>query len=404
MNSNSDSKQIRISSRHIIIGAVVILLGLAVVFAFSGPKPSWMVKFQVKSYLKKNSGKSDFSTNFKFPSKAEMAKAPEKKNLPDEKNWRGSATKKDFYTLRNEYIKLKIEAFSIEEVINKSKMLVRIAAERISGKKDDPVLVLAYSENPTNGIPLPQETEALKEKVKALENEIADKEKQLAEKEEQIKPILADLIEYQLAFKDLYKSLDDSDNSELAIAQNEFVMSLRQKFDEATTYAKMYEYIGQELWVVDKLFESKNPAHLRVALRMARQAARDAMDLAQNQWLGARIYEAYILPNVGLAGGDTGGGGNRRNRFSMEGLLNECASIFQMAEEQENEIRTYRMMLSLAPDSPRADFTRLQLASIYDNNGDTGKAEKYVKQVQNTNNINFVMRRFPNLQKYLTSK
>lgn len=399
MNSNNTTKKIKVSPK-LLIGVAVgiaVIVGLALIF--SGPKPAWLVKFQIKSYLKSNSAKSNFAVDFKFPPKSEMEKAPEKKKLPDEKTWRGSLTKKDFYTLRDEYIKLKIEAFNIERDINEAKMLIRIANERLAGKKDDPILLTALTENSTNAPALPADSAALQEKVKSLEKEIAEKSKLLAEKEEQIKPLLADLIEYQLAFKDAFKGLDEGDNSQLSIAQNEFIRNLQQKFDEATTYAKMYEYIGQELWVAEKLFESKNPVHLVAALRMARQAARDALEWAQNYWLAARIYEAYILPNVELAGTSTGG--NRRNRFTIEGLLNECANVFQMAEEQENEIRVYKTFLALVPDSPRADFIRVQLASIYDDRGDSGKAEKYISQIQNTNNINFIIRRFPNLQKYM---
>lgn len=397
---NSNKTQIKISPKLLIGGAAGIIILIGIILVLSGPKPAWLVRYQVKSYLKSNSGKSNFAVDFKFPPKAEMAKAPEKKKLPDEKSWRGSNTKKDFYTLRDEYIKLKIEAFDIERDINEAKLLIRIANERLAGGKDDPILLVAFSENRTNAPPLPADAAALQEKVKSLQAEIAEKEKQLAAKEEQIKPILADLIEYQIAFKDAFRGLDEGDNSELARAQNEFVRNLQQKFDEATSYAKMYEYIGQELWIADRLFESKNPSHLRVALRMARQAARDAIDWAQNFWLAARIYEGYILPNVALAGSDLTGG-NRRNRFTMEGLLNECANVFQMAEEQENEIRVYKTLLALVPDSPRADFVRLQLASIYEDKGDSSKAAKYVSQIQNTNNINFIIRRFPNLQKYI---
>jgi tetratricopeptide (TPR) repeat protein len=401
MNSNSNNtKHIKLNPKVLVGAAVGIVIVVGLIVFLSGPKPAWFVKLQIKSYLKSNSGKSNFAADFKFPPKSEMEKAPEKKKLPDEKSWRGSQTKKDFYTLRDEYIKLKLEAFDIERDINEAKLLIRIANERLANKKDDPILLTAFREISTNALPLPSDATALQEKVKSLENEIAEKSKLLAAKEEQIKPLLADLIEYQLAFKDAFKELDAGDNSPLSVAQNEFIRNLQQKFDEATTYAKMYEYIGQELWVAERLFESKNPTHLLAALRMARQAARDAMEWAQNYWLAARIYEAYILPNVEIAG-ISSGAGNRRNRFTIEGLLNECVNAFQMNEEQENEIRAYKMLLALVPDSPRADFVRVQLASIYDERGDTGKAEKYIKQIQNTNNVNFIVRRFPNLQKYM---
>jgi hypothetical protein len=72
-----------------------------------------------------------------------------------------------------------------------------------------------------------------------------------------------------------------------------------------------------------------------------------------------------------------------------------------MNEEQENVIRCYKMLLGIAPDSTRADFTRIQLASIYEDKGDKSKAAYYVREIKSTNNLNFVMRRFPALQQYL---
>jgi len=136
---------------------------------------------------------------------------------------------------------------------------------------------------------------------------------------------------------------------------------------------------------------------------MARQAARDAMDWAENYWLAARIYEGYVLPNIELAA-SAGGARGRRNNFTIEGLLNESANIFQMNEETENVARCYERLLAIAPDSPRADFTRIQLASIYEQAGQTGKAVKYLKQVQSTNTLNFALRRFPSLQQYVQTR
>ncbi len=399
MNQDKNSTQIRIS-KNLIIGIVAfaIVLGGVVCF-FSGPKPSWYVKMQVKSFLKKNSGKRDFSVNFKFPSKAEMEKAPAQKNIPDEKSYKGKLTKKDFQTLCDEYIKLKSDALKIEGTINTNKLLLQLSAARLEGKQEDPDIVLALTGR-TNATLMPNDLDKVKEQVKKIQDEIETNAKLLAEKEGLIKPILSDLIDFQLMFKDLYRPLDASESGELAAAQSELIQTMRQKFEEATTYSKMYEFIGQELWVADKLFGSKNPEHLRTALRLARQAAQDAVGYAQNFWLAARIYEAYVLPNVDIiaSGGNPRG---RRNNFTAEGLLNETANVFQMNEEQENVIRCYKKLLAIAPDSPRADFTRVQIASIYDQKGDKSKAVHYLKEIKSTNTLNFVMRRFPSLQQYL---
>ncbi|MGC8829515.1 MAG: tetratricopeptide repeat protein [Verrucomicrobiia bacterium] len=402
MNQNSNIKKVSIS-QNLVIGIILfaIIVG-GIIWYFSGPKPSWLVKLEIKQFLKKNSGKSDFAVNnFKFPPKSEMEKKPVKKNLPDEKSYKGKLTKKDFQTLRDEYIELKSAALKLEESINTNKILIQIATARIEGKAEDTNL-LRYLVEGAQPPTLPKDTEELKHRIAELQAEIEKNAKLLAEKEEQIKPILSDLIDFQLMFKELFQPVDYIENRELAAAQAEFIQTLRQKFDEATTYNKMYEYIGQELWVADRLFESENPDILRAALRMARQAARDAIDYAQNYWLAARIYEGYVLPNIDLA--SSGGRGGRRNNFTIEGLINESANIFQMNEETQNVIRCYELLLAAAPDSPRADFTRIQLASIYEQSGQTSRAVKYLKQVQSTNTLNFALRRFPSLQQYIQTR
>jgi hypothetical protein len=223
---------------------------------------------QIYSFLKKNSGKNDFSINFKFPPKSEMEKAPVKQDLPDEKGYKGKLTKKDFQTLCDEYIKLKSEALKIEESVNTNKLLLQLATARIEGKQEDADIILALTGR-TNATLFPGEIEKVKEQAKKLQDELEVKTRLLAEKEELIKPLLSDLIDFQLMFKGLYTSLDTPENSELAAAQSELIQSMRKKLEESATYSKMYEYIGQELWVADKLFESKNPEHLRVALRLA---------------------------------------------------------------------------------------------------------------------------------------
>jgi len=399
MNQDKNSTQIRIS-KNLIIGIVAFAIVLGgVVWFFSGPKPSWYVKMQVKSFLKKNSGKNDFTVNFKFPSKAEMEKAPVQKDIPDEKSYKGKLTKKDFQTLRDEYINLKSEALKIEGKISTNKLILQLSTARVEGKQEDPDIVFALT-GQTNVALLPNDPDQVKEQIKRLQDEIETNAKLLAEKEEQIKPILSDLIDYQLTFKDLYISLDAPESGELAAAQSELIQTMRQKFEETTTYSKMYELIGQELWVADKLFESKNPEHLRVALRLARQSARDAIDYAQNYWLAARIYEGYVLPNIDIIA-KAGNPRGRRNNFTAEGLLNETVNVFQMNEEQENVIRCYKKLLAIAPDSPRADFTRVQLAAIYDEKGKKNKAAYYVKEIKSTNNVNFLLRRYPSLRQYL---
>lgn len=403
MNQNNEIKQVKISARLIIGIALIVIVAIATVLYFSGPKPAWLVKMEIKQYLKKNSGKSNFTvSDFKFPPKSEMEKAPEKKKTPDEKSYKGKLTNKDFQTLRDEYIELKSAAFKLEEAINTNKILIQIATARLEGKPDDTNLLRSLSDEPMR-LALPKEPDQLKERITTMQAEIEKNAKLLAQKEEQIKPILSDLIDFQLMFKDLYQPVDYIGNKELADAESTFIQNLRQKFDESTTYNKMYEYIGQELWIAERLFESKNPDILRAALRMARQAARDAMDWAENYWLAARIYEGYVLPNIELAA-SAGGARGRRNNFTIEGLLNESANIFQMNEETENVARCYERLLAIAPDSPRADFTRIQLASIYEQAGQTGKAVKYLKQVQSTNTLNFALRRFPSLQQYVQTR
>lgn len=416
MIQNTILTKVQNKKLYIAILIAVLVVSGVLAYTLSGHKPTWLVKMELWSYLKKQSGKSDFTVNFKFPPKSEMEKTPPKQKTVDEKSLKGKRTNKDFDQLRVEYMNLKTEAFLIERDINIQKTLKEVAQNRMNGSTNAEILLTYVREQMAQPMPffgppdqppatnaqlqsnipqVPTAPDALKSFIENCDKIVSEKSKELAAKEEAIKPILEDLIEFQVLFKSLYQPIDFGGSGELANAQNELIRSLRSKFDEAQTYGKMYEYIGQELWVADRLFEAKNPEILRAALNMARQAARDAIDQAQNSWLAARIYEAYILPNIEIAGTSTQG---RRTRFSMEGLINECANVFQNNEETDNVIRCYKMLLALAPDSPRADFTRVQLASIYEQAGNESKAIAYLKEIKSTNTLNWALRRFPSLE------
>jgi hypothetical protein len=158
----------------------------------------------------------------------------------------------------------------------------------------------------------------------------------------------------------------------------------------------MYRLIGQELWVAGRLLEARNPEVVRLGITTALDAARHALTEAQNGWVAARICEGYIWPHLAVAD-DT----NRRSPFHPENLLREVAQVFQRNDEPHNVVRTYQASLHQAGTPARRDWARVQIAGAYEQAGDLRNAVRYLKQVEDTNDNRWVLRRLPRMEQQL---
>jgi hypothetical protein len=147
---------------------------------------------------------------------------------------------------------------------------------------------------------------------------------------------------------------------------------------QATSYGEMYRYIGQQLLIAEQLIEGTNYPRQITGLVLATEASEHARTNAQNLWLGARICEAYLWPNLSLVEG------TNRAAFTPDALLAICDTAFQEAGETNNIIRNYEVMIARVSRSPAyVDLLRYRLAHIYQDLGQDEKALPLLKQIKN---------------------
>jgi hypothetical protein len=244
---------------------------------------------------------------------------------------------------------------------------------------------------------LPMTVSSVQQILVDLTSKITTNQVVIAEKEIVVAPIREDLEEIQRHWA-AQQPAAIAELPELARAQVELISEARQKMQAANTYNVIYNSIGQELWVAGKLLNTENPVIRQSGLQLARQAARDAMEYAQNPWLAARIVQGYGWPNLDL-GTPTGNG-----PLSLDNLLNEMGDVFQQADEIANVIHTYQLQLKLSPDSQRADMTRFRLAMIHEQNGDLNQALSTLRDIKNTNSVRWVTQRITALEQRVKKK
>ncbi|MGC9036595.1 MAG: hypothetical protein ACP5K7_12305 [Verrucomicrobiia bacterium] len=387
--NNQPNKSKNGSQTSLIVTIVIICIlaaGIAGGWAYiTNSKPAWYVKWQIQRYLKQQSGKRSFQTDFPFPSKKEMQTVPDvlKTNKPSE-NPIGKLTKKDLKTLRAEV-----------DVLSASNKTLTAEIDNLRKALDKKKAELSANQGATNtaqqtGASSPPEIADLQAKITAKQEQLTALRKQIDTCWQDIKEIQTQINAQQQA---VLASLTLAPTNPLVVAQTEFIKKTREKLNQATTYRAMYEVIGQELWVADNLLESMNPAHRKVGLAVARQAALDSQNYAENYWLSARIYEGYLLPNLYDATDP-----NWKMPLSMENILNEAVQSFRNVEETNNVIRAYQTMIEKTGGSARADWSRVQLSIIYEQMGDLKSAIEYLKDIQNTNNFAAQIRRIPALE------
>ncbi len=372
-------------------GLIALGGGLGVYwFCFSSPPRPWWVKHQIYSYLKKHGTKNDFTVAFDFPSSAAMAQAPA--NGDDDGETKGVLTKKTFDVLRNEYLDLKIASLVLERTVTDQERELQRAQSRLA-TLEKRVTGSSKSTNSTTVSVTQSNLVVLQKTTADLTKSIPAKKEEWAAKEKALVPIESDLRDFQARWAKQDQAVPRPGTGELADAAAKLTRELRGKFGQAGTYSLMYDLIGQEIWVADRLFDSKNPQHRRVALNLALQARGDALNQTEDAWLAARICQAFIWPNLDLADSN-----NRRSPLNAEKLLDDCAGIFWQADETNNVLVNYQAYIAKA-DSPRqSDWARAQLSQTYMRMGDFENAVHYLKEIQLTNDFGWALRRLPWLE------
>ena len=370
----------------IVIGLFVA--GVVGAYVYIASSPTWYVKWKIQSYLRKQTGKSNFQTDFQFPSEKEMKTVPDalKTNI-QQVSQVGKVTKKDIKSLRAE----------VNRLASSNKVL-RAEISNLQASLDAKKADLAKIQVTTNADPVViSNLNGLKLTITNLVSALSSKREQFTAINKELNTYSQDLQELQKEINGQQQAIQSaltlSPTNPVVVAQNEFLKKTRESLSQAITYRGMYEVIGQELWVADKLLESLNPAYRKIGLALARQAALDSLNYAENQWLAARIYQAYLLPNLNDATDP-----NYKMPLSMENIINESVQCFRTLEETDNVINAYKTLIEKTGGSARADWVRVQLSYIFEQVGDYKKAIYYLNDIQATNNYARQLARIPTLE------
>ena len=217
----------------------------------------------------------------------------------------------------------------------------------------------------------------------ANKDALAAKQKELAALTEQLQAKQKEVPERQKALLAKQQEL----TAQVAL----FRKDITKRVGEAASYENIYYAIGQQLWVVDKLLASPDPVEQQQALSMAVEASQHAVTGAEQPWLAARIWEAYLLPNLALA--DAKG----RIGYTPATLLAQGAAAFDRAEELPNVVKTLQLSLQLTlTNAPaRADAVRYSLAYALERSDHLDEALKLYRAIEDTNYLRYTEQRIP---------
>lgn len=166
-----------------------------------------------------------------------------------------------------------------------------------------------------------------------------------------------------------------------------FNREIRKSLKEAASYQAIYAAIGQLLWTGERLLQSEEPRVRRQGAQFLEEAAQSAGREAEDADLASRICQAWIWPNLdrfNLPGQGTAGADN---------ALGSCNGIFQRAGATELVERNYRMMLTNAPTPRRLDAIRYNLAGFLEDQGSLQEALRVYRQIEDTNYLKQAERR-----------
>lgn len=396
--SNSAAKNQTIAvSRQTLIALGLILLALAgavgIWFYVTHHPPAWIVRWQVKRYLKKASHADSFAVTFPFPSKESMAKAPPQSGGAGQPLVKGPRTGKSFDALVAQYLKEKEALLVLEREIPGSASELTNARPRLDRLVRG--LAAAQAAGETNLSVRQAQVRALQQRISALESNVAAAPN-LKSREAALAEVTADLWEFQRVWDQEIAAMESSGANQVARGRDELLAAMSGEFNNAASYDAMYKLIGQQLWVAERLLGSANPDHRRVGIALALEASRRSLSDAVNGWVAARIVEGFIWPHLDLATDS-----NRRSQFNLETLLSQCADVFRANDEYPTVVRTYKLLLDRAETPQRADNARFQIAMACEQSGELKDALKYLRQIQLTNDFSWALRRIPRIEQQL---
>lgn len=174
------------------------------------------------------------------------------------------------------------------------------------------------------------------------------------------------------------KTITKATKSALALPETTVSAYFRTNHEQAASYERMYRLIGEELTVTEHLLASADVPQQLTALVLASEASTHARVDAENLWLGARICEAYLWPNLSLVEA------TNQALLTVDAVLNHCDIAFKDAGETNHVIRNYEYVLARNQRTPaQLDATRFRLAQVYMDLDEKEKALKLLKEIKN---------------------
>lgn len=171
----------------------------------------------------------------------------------------------------------------------------------------------------------------------------------------------------------------------------------RERVKEAADYKSVYRVLGEGLALADQLLETKSAEDTESALFLAAEASQAAHDVAVNDWLAARIAEAYLWPGLAFANS------SEARRVSGDYLLNVADDAFRAAGETNNLVQNCRLAITHASRPGRADNARFRLARVLEDQGDLTGALAVLREITETNNP-ALQRRTASVEQQLKAK
>lgn len=158
--------------------------------------------------------------------------------------------------------------------------------------------------------------------------------------------------------------------------ENKINGQFRSQINAAMDYKTMYRMIGEHLWLVDQLLEDAEPKRHAAGVEVAAEVGRVALSDACSPWLAARVCEGYLWPQMEFAE-------SNKMRLDPDMLMAVAEDAFRGAGETNNLIHSYKLLVTKAPQSNRADKARIRLAALLEQQGELTEALKYYKEVKN---------------------
>ena len=153
------------------------------------------------------------------------------------------------------------------------------------------------------------------------------------------------------------------------------LIAMNKQYDSATTWQMMYQFFGEHLWQAEEMLKSNDPQKQQDAFKIMAEIGTRAShsayrDGASDAWLGARIAQAYFLPNrplvqamaaaqkatnavptdpkaVKISG--KAARALQAKTLTEESLIRTANRLFETAGEMEPVLKNYQLLVKIAP-------------------------------------------------------